>query len=82
MSKHVKLDSSVNLGRGGGGGWKDCQGSQEDLLRGNVQLITAIIFPVFARDKGLLARPLIIKHKVVCLLMLEEEVKIKAKGLL
>lgn len=81
MSKQAKLDSSVNLGIGGGG-WKDCWGSQEVLLQSNAQLITAIIFPGFSRDKGLLARPLIIKHKAVCLLMLWEDMKIKAKGLL
>lgn len=52
------------------------------MLRSNAQLITAIISPVSSRDKGLLALALIIKHKVVCLLMLWEDVEIKAKRLI
>lgn len=51
-------------------------------MRSNAQLITAIISPVASRDKGLLAQALIIKHKVVCLLMLWEDVEIKADGLI
>lgn len=63
-------------------GWNDRGGSQEVSLRSIAQLITAIISPVSSRDKGLLAQALIIKHKVVCLLMLWEDVEIKAEGLI
>lgn len=52
------------------------------MLRSNAQLITAIISQVSFRDKGLLARSLIIKHNVVCLLMSWEDVEIKAEGLI
>ena len=51
------------------------------MLRSNAQLITAIISQVSFRDKGPLARSLIIKHNVVCLRMSWEDVEIKAEGL-
>lgn len=52
------------------------------MLRSNAQLITAIISPVASRDRGLLARALVIKHKVVCLLTSWEDVEIKAEALI
>lgn len=85
VSKHVKPGSSVNLDRGGGG---TCRAgmtvgvSLAVLVRSNAQLITAIISTVSSTDKGLLAQAPIIKNKVVCLLMLWEDVEIKAEGVI
>lgn len=78
VSRHVKLDSSVNLGRGGDG-WNDCGGSQEVSLRSNAQLITAIISPGSSRD--LFCWALSNKNNSICLLVLWEDMEIKAEGL-
>lgn len=85
VSEHVKLGSGVNLGSGGGGTAR--AGITAGVLRrssprSNAQLITAIISAVSPRDKGLLAQALIIKHKVVCLPVLWEDLEIKAEGLI
>lgn len=85
VSGHVKPDSGVNLAqrrRRRSEACEDRGGSREVAPRSSAQLITAIISLVASRDKGSLAQPLIMKRKVVCLLVLWEDVEIKAEGLI
>lgn len=86
VSEHVKLDSSVSSGRGGThththrDDWNDSGASQEASLRSNAHLITAIISP--GSSRALFCWALTIKHSVICLPVLREDVEIKAEGLM